>query len=650
MLRPLTGRPGRRRMGWPTVVAVLAAVVGAVVVGHPSPAHASSGPDNIVVVERNSARFSILGGVGPSGVQPSFYFGNPGDVPLYGDWNCDGVQTPGMYRRSDGHVYLRNSNTQGVADIRFFFGNPGDIALAGDFNGNGCDTVSIYRPSEGRVFIMNRLGTNGGGLGSADVSYLFGNPGDQPFVGDFNGDGRDTVGLHRVATGLVYFRNSHTQGPADHQFIFGNAGDRIIAGDWNGNGIDTVAAYRESTGHTFVKNSHSTGPADHTLFVGTGLHVLAAGVGGGGLPVWAQPSPPTFHVNVEVPPGASLQGLVDAHPPGTVFRLHGIHVGQSVTPKNGQVFVGAPGAVMRGNGISASAFGGRASDVTIVGLQITGYAPPSSGRGLRGAINGEGPRWVVWGNEIHHNATVGIRLKGDGSVIRGNDIHHNGQLGIRVSEARNAVVEGNVIAYNNWQARFDWGVEAGGTKFWRTTGLVVRGNWSHHNHGPGLWSDKDNIHILYEGNLVEDNFGPGIFHEIGYDAVIRDNTVRRNGFGHAVWLWGSGIMIASSSNVQIHGNLVEGNHNGIGITQQSRGSGAHGPHLARNVTVRHNTVVGSGRSGAIQDIGSKAIYSSNITFDHNTYIGAVGWAWDDRWIAWPAWRGYGHDASGSHRP
>ena len=49
----------------------------------------------------------------------SFYYGDPGDVPFMGDWDCDGVDTPGLYRQSDGYVYLRNANTQGVAEIRF---------------------------------------------------------------------------------------------------------------------------------------------------------------------------------------------------------------------------------------------------------------------------------------------------------------------------------------------------------------------------------------------------------------------------------------------------------------------------------------------------------------------------------------------------
>src|SRR3989304_4974633 len=59
------------------------------------------------------------------GVVSSFYFGNPGDYPMVGDWDCDGDDTPGMYRQSDGYVYLRNSNTPGVAGTRVFLRNPG---------------------------------------------------------------------------------------------------------------------------------------------------------------------------------------------------------------------------------------------------------------------------------------------------------------------------------------------------------------------------------------------------------------------------------------------------------------------------------------------------------------------------------------------
>ncbi len=194
----------------------------------------------------------------------SFFFGNPGDVPMVGDWDCNGTDTPGLYRQSDGFVYLRNSNSQGIADIRFFFGNPGDLPLAGDFNGDGCDTVSIYRPSQSQVFVINKLGSDEGGLGAAEVDYFFGNPGDKPYVGDFDFDGIDTVGLHRESTGLVYFRNSHTQGPADEQFIFGDPGDRIVAGNFSGVWLETPAIFRPSERKFYIRHTNTQGNADRT--------------------------------------------------------------------------------------------------------------------------------------------------------------------------------------------------------------------------------------------------------------------------------------------------------------------------------------------------------------------------------------------------
>ena len=209
-------------------------------------------------------------------IAQSFSYGNPGDVPFSGDWDCDGVETPGLYRQSDGYVYLRNSNSTGVADVAFFFGNPGDFPLAGDFDEDGCDTVSIHRPAEQRFYVINDLGSNDGGLGAADYSFVFGNPGDKPFVGDFNGDGVDTVGLHRESTGLVYFRNSNSTGTADTQFIYGDPGDKLVGGDWDGDGDDTIGVYRPSNGIFYLRNSNTQGGADAWAFAGayTGLASL----------------------------------------------------------------------------------------------------------------------------------------------------------------------------------------------------------------------------------------------------------------------------------------------------------------------------------------------------------------------------------------
>jgi len=208
---------------------------------------------------------------------PPFFYGNPGDTPFMGDWNGDGVDTPGLFRRSDGFVYLRNWNGIGNANVSYFFGNPSDVPLVGDFNGDGLDTVSIYRPAEQRIYISNSVGPNGGSLGAADFSYLYGNPIDTPFVGDFDGDGIDTVGLHRRSTGEVFLKNSHTSGSADVVMVFGDPADIYIAGDWDGDGVDSPGAFRPSSGYFYERNTNSSGNADNAYYLGTSSWLPIAG-------------------------------------------------------------------------------------------------------------------------------------------------------------------------------------------------------------------------------------------------------------------------------------------------------------------------------------------------------------------------------------
>ena len=225
--------------------------------------------DTVAFVDPGS-EINLLSEVQAGASVNSFYYGNPSDVPLMGDWNCNGTATPGMYRPSNGFVYLRNTNDTGVADIDFFYGIPGDIPIVGDWNDDGCDTLGIYR--SGHVFIKNTLGT-----GFADFDFWFGVAGDRPFTGDFDGENGTTVGLYRESTGFVYFRDTLDTGPADFDFFYGAPSDRIMAGDWNGNGIDTVAVYRPATDKVYFRMTNTFGVADYTLNVESGfVDALAA--------------------------------------------------------------------------------------------------------------------------------------------------------------------------------------------------------------------------------------------------------------------------------------------------------------------------------------------------------------------------------------
>ena len=193
-----------------------------------------------------------------------FFFGVPGDVAVMGDWNGDGVSTPGMFRPSNGFVYLSNKNATQVAPIEFFFGIEGDVPLAGDWNGNGRDSLSIYRPSDGRLYVSNKLQTQ-----FAEFSYAFALPGSVPFAGDFNGDGKHDLGLYRASDGLVAMRftGSGSTTP-DRQFYVGSNAETVVAGDWSGEGIDTLAWHNDAEGRWYFRLDNAQGPAEHVLRAG----------------------------------------------------------------------------------------------------------------------------------------------------------------------------------------------------------------------------------------------------------------------------------------------------------------------------------------------------------------------------------------------
>ena len=194
----------------------------------------------------------------------SWGFGRSSDVPFYGDWDGDGVATPGVYR--DGWWYLRNSNSGGGADISFHYGGrPDDFPLVGDWDGDGIDTVGVIRG--GTWFLVNEFRG-----GEADVAFTYGRVAprgeDIPLVGDWDGDGIDTVGI--VRDGTWHLRNKNAGGPSDLKFVYGRVGPRgddiAVTGDWDGDGDDTVGIVRGKT--WYLRNRHAGGSADEAFDFG----------------------------------------------------------------------------------------------------------------------------------------------------------------------------------------------------------------------------------------------------------------------------------------------------------------------------------------------------------------------------------------------
>ena len=185
----------------------------------------------------------------------SLGFGIPGDVPVIGDWNGDGIDGMGVFR--NGAWYLRNSLTAGGADVAFSYGSPGDVPVIGDWNGDGIDTVGVFRNG---VWYLRNSNTSG----VADVAFSYGSPGDVPKAGKWQGGAKDTPGVFRG--GVWYLRNSNTSGVADLTFAYGNPTDAPLVGDWNADGVTTPGVVRGN--QWFLRSTNSTGVADQSFVFG----------------------------------------------------------------------------------------------------------------------------------------------------------------------------------------------------------------------------------------------------------------------------------------------------------------------------------------------------------------------------------------------
>ncbi|MBX3083063.1 MAG: S8 family serine peptidase [Anaerolineae bacterium] len=201
--------------------------------------------------------------------------GNASDFPIAGDWNGDGIDTPGIYRPITGEFYLTDSTTNpAVIDYSFVIGILGDQPVVGDWDGDGKDGVGVIRPSTGVIFLKNSLAT-----GFADYTMTFGSPGDIGIAGDWDGDGKDSIGVYRPSNQMFYVTNSVCTCAvvADLQIGFGSAGDIPFVGDWDGDGTSGIGVYRAADGLTYLKNALTTGFADLTFSYGSGNDYPLAG-------------------------------------------------------------------------------------------------------------------------------------------------------------------------------------------------------------------------------------------------------------------------------------------------------------------------------------------------------------------------------------
>lgn len=158
------------------------------------------------------------------------------------------AETLGVVRNAAFYFDANNTRTwdgTGGGDALGNFGNSTDIPIAGDFNGDGYDEIGVFRNGYWYIDMNGDRSWSGTGVGQ-DVIYNFGIAGDKPIVGDWDGDGFDSIGIVRNASWYLDLNEDGAWSGAvtDGLYSFGAVSDTPIVGDWNGDRIDDIGVVR----------------------------------------------------------------------------------------------------------------------------------------------------------------------------------------------------------------------------------------------------------------------------------------------------------------------------------------------------------------------------------------------------------------------
>lgn len=134
--------------------------------------------------------------------------------------------------------FYLNDNWTGTANIEFWWGAPSDEVLVGDWDGDGVDTLTVRR---GKLYyVQNTITAN-----LADKIVAYGKTSDDVFVGKFSNDAQgDSLAVRR--NNIYYISYSVHGGEADRIVAYGRVSDETLVGDWDGDGVDSLGVRRTS--------------------------------------------------------------------------------------------------------------------------------------------------------------------------------------------------------------------------------------------------------------------------------------------------------------------------------------------------------------------------------------------------------------------
>lgn len=166
-----------------------------------------------------------------------------------------------VWRPSNGTWYVLNSVDGSLTGQ--LWGQAGDKPVPGDYDGDGKLDFAVYRPSNSTFYILKSSD------GAVDKPQ-WGQTGDKPVPGDYDGDGKTDVAVRRGSTWYI----AQSSAPAGTSAItqqWGNDTDLAVQGDYDGDGKTDIATFRPGDATWTILKSSSSPDATETITQQWGL-------------------------------------------------------------------------------------------------------------------------------------------------------------------------------------------------------------------------------------------------------------------------------------------------------------------------------------------------------------------------------------------
>ncbi len=231
----------------------------------------------------------------PNGIEIVEAFGQNGDTPIVGDFDCDGKDDKAVVRDGTFLTWFIDTSSPSFGVVSKTFGLSGDKPYTADLDGDGCDELIVSRDNSGQITWYSQSFLTDSAFVFDQVDW--GLSGDNLLTpNDMDGDGKaDYIVARANAAGGVdtFIKRSAAD---DIAVPFGLTCDTVLSGTFSGAGLGELAVYRRSSGMIFQQLTNGAitqlalgNPStdilvrpDGSVAQPTGGQVCGGGGGGGG--------------------------------------------------------------------------------------------------------------------------------------------------------------------------------------------------------------------------------------------------------------------------------------------------------------------------------------------------------------------------------